>query len=174
VPTSDEINSLIDPSDDDEFFFVSWVTSGKGVPGKRFTGFDPINIFDYDNDLFLPAIGSRESIFDNGIIKGTGEESCYWSSTRNEMFSSDSSPVADYMALSKTSKIICHGFYVSALPIRCVAENGINDVNDVLADTKNAIITGYFDMLGRRLNEEPTKGIYIIKYNNGTTKKMMK
>jgi len=47
-------------------------------------------------------------------------------------------------------------------------------INDISADTKNAIVTGYFDILGRNLTEEPTKGLYIIQYDNGKTKKIMK
>lgn len=34
--------------------------------------------------------------------------------------------------------------------------------------------TGYFDMQGKKLKEEPKEGIYIIRYDNGKTKKVMK
>jgi len=47
-------------------------------------------------------------------------------------------------------------------------------INKVLADTENAKITGYFDILGRKLQAEPTKGLYIIQCDNGRMKKMMK
>jgi len=40
--------------------------------------------------------------------------------------------------------------------------------------SKTATVTGYFDLLGKRLQAEPTKGLYIVQYDNGTTKKMMK
>jgi len=53
-----------------------------------------------------------------------------------------------------------------------VDDGSVNSINAISADTENAIITGYFDVLGRRLKEEPATGIYIIQYNNGTTKKV--
>ena len=52
-----------------------------------------------------------------------------------------------------------------------VGETGINTIS---TETDNATVTGYFDILGRKLQEEPTKGLFIIQYDNGTTKKMMK
>ena len=36
------------------------------------------------------------------------------------------------------------------------------------------IATGYYNILGRKLSGEPTSGIYIIKYTDGTTKKLVK
>lgn len=36
------------------------------------------------------------------------------------------------------------------------------------------IIVGYFDTLGRQLSKEPASGVYIIKYDNGTMKKVVK
>ena len=35
-------------------------------------------------------------------------------------------------------------------------------------------IVGYYDMMGRKLQEEPTTGLYIIKYDNGATKQVMR
>jgi len=55
-----------------------------------------------------------------------------------------------------------------------VERTNTTGINDVSADTENAKVTGYFDILGRKLTEEPTKGIYIIQYDNGKTKKMIK
>jgi len=40
--------------------------------------------------------------------------------------------------------------------------------------SKTAAIIGYCDLLGRKLQTEPTKGIYIILYDNGTAKKVMR
>ena len=36
------------------------------------------------------------------------------------------------------------------------------------------IVIGYYDTLGRKLNSEPLSGIYIIKYADGTAKKIVK
>jgi len=36
------------------------------------------------------------------------------------------------------------------------------------------IVAGYYDMLGRKLSSEPSSGIYIIKYADGTTEKIVK
>jgi hypothetical protein len=47
-------------------------------------------------------------------------------------------------------------------------------INTISSETENATVTGYFNLLGRKLQEEPTKGLYIIQYDNGTTKKMMR
>jgi len=55
-----------------------------------------------------------------------------------------------------------------------VERTNTTGINDVSADTENAKVTGYFDILGRKLTEEPTKGLYIIQYDNGKTKKIMK
>jgi hypothetical protein len=53
--------------------------------------------------------------------------------------------------------------------VKRVSATGINEIA-----AENATVTGYFDILGRNLQEEPTKGIYIIRYNNGKTKKIMR
>jgi len=50
------------------------------------------------------------------------------------------------------------------------AGSGISTVS--LSET--AAIIGYCDLIGRKLQTEPTKGIYIILYDNGTAKKVMK
>jgi len=46
-------------------------------------------------------------------------------------------------------------------------------INEIATSSQSAII-GYFDMLGKRLQAEPEKGIFIIKYDNGTAKKVVK
>jgi len=50
--------------------------------------------------------------------------------------------------------------------------NGSSGIDDIAVE--NAKVTGYFDILGRKLPEEPTKGLYIIQYDNGKTKKVVK
>jgi len=47
-------------------------------------------------------------------------------------------------------------------------------INIIPKDTENAVVTGYYDMLGRKLPEEPRQGLYIIHYSNGTSKKVMR
>ena len=69
---------------------------------------------------------------------------------------------------------LTNGMYEAQASSIFVIEHGNIGINEISADTENAIETGYFDILGRKLTEEPTKGVYIIRYNNGTTKKMMK
>ncbi len=45
-------------------------------------------------------------------------------------------------------------------------------VDGVETPANNAIPTGYYDMLGRRV-ETPLHGIYIVRYNDGTAKKVI-
>ena len=52
---------------------------------------------------------------------------------------------------------------------RVIGTSGIDDIA-----VENATVTGYFDILGRKLPEEPTKGLYIIQYDNGKTVKIIK
>ncbi len=48
--------------------------------------------------------------------------------------------------------------------------------NIIINTSSNAVhnIVSYYDLLGRKLNEKPVKGIYIIQNGNGTTKKSMR
>ena len=57
--------------------------------------------------------------------------------------------------------------------IRCV-KDGTSAINEISTDTENGTVTGYFDILGRKLKEDPKQGIYIIQYANGTAKKVMR
>jgi hypothetical protein len=45
-------------------------------------------------------------------------------------------------------------------------------IGEVQAD--GAVIVGYYDILGRKLTEEPRSGIFIIQYDNGTAEKVVK
>jgi len=45
-------------------------------------------------------------------------------------------------------------------------------MKNVLSE-KSAIL-GYYDLLGKRMSEEPASGIYIIVYDNGHVEKRMK
>jgi hypothetical protein len=53
-------------------------------------------------------------------------------------------------------------------------KNSTSGVNVVVTETENATINRYFDIFGRELKEEPKQGIYIILYDNGKIKKVMK
>jgi len=53
-----------------------------------------------------------------------------------------------------------------------VKDGGTGISTASISDT--AAITGYCDLLGRKLQTEPTKGIYIILYDNGMVKKVVK
>jgi hypothetical protein len=43
-----------------------------------------------------------------------------------------------------------------------------------VVNTNDAKIIGYYSIMGQRLPQAPEKGIYIIQYDNGTAKKVMK
>ena len=47
-------------------------------------------------------------------------------------------------------------------------------INTGSTEPDNVTVTGYFDLLGRKLQEEPAKELYIIRYDNGTSKKVSK
>ena len=46
------------------------------------------------------------------------------------------------------------------------------DIDDITVNTAN--IVAYYSILGMRLPQAPEKGFYIILYDNGTTKKIVK
>ena len=55
----------------------------------------------------------------------------------------------------------------------CAFVRDDSGVESIIAD--DAYITGYYDLQGRRLDEAPANGgIYIVKYSDGTTRKVMK
>jgi len=59
------------------------------------------------------------------------------------------------------------------LSIRC-AKNGANGIDEVSMNTKTATIAGYYSILGEKLPKEPVSGIYIVRYDNGKTEKVVK
>ena len=149
VPTEADFEKLLDATKVNHV-----LTTLNGVNGYRFTDIAT------GNSIFLSFAGFRNN--NNGSLNGGW--CCYWNgmTTNNNCLYFDGGGVA----LSTAS--IAYGF-----PIRPV-KDGSTGINDVSADTENAKVTGYFDILGRKLTEEPTKGIYIIQYDNGRTKKIMK
>ena len=159
VPTHAEIQKLLDT----DKVKNEWIDEKNG---REYTDLTT------GKKLFLPAVGFRHAGDEDGsgMLLFVGLSGFYWSSTVYSFNKAHAYCLESLIdGASWDTNIILNG-----LPVRPVAENGNTSVNDFSADPENAVITGFFDMLGRRLNEEPAKGTYIIKYNNGMTKKMMK
>jgi len=157
VPTSTEIQSLLNTT----YVTNVWTTSN-GTKGYRFTDNTT------GNSIFLPAAGYR---YDNNGTGGAGTYGGYWSSTEQ---TSPDLGVAYYLTFNSGYAFLDgDGNNSTAFPIRCV-KNSNTAINTISADTENAVVTGYFDIMGRKLNEEPTTGLYVIRYVNGTSKKVMK
>ena len=57
--------------------------------------------------------------------------------------------------------------------IRCVKETIPTAVNNISSEKEKNIL-GYYNILGEKLPKEPASGIYIILYDNGITKKIVK
>jgi uncharacterized protein (TIGR02145 family) len=157
VPTSEELLILRN-----ETYVTSVWTTENGVNGRRFT--DIAN----NTSIFLPAAGFR-AYDETGIIKYAGNTGRYWSTTVNGTGNAVyhvnfTGGVATADASSNRANGIC---------VRCVKDSEVG-INEVSRDTETATPTGYFDILGRKLNEEPKQGLYIIMYDNGTAKKVVK
>ena len=117
------------------------------------------------NTIFLPVVNALSS---GGTLFDGWDGSSFWSS------SATANDVASDLVISNgTPSMYYEDPRSIGVSVRCVkdVDSGLNNVS---TGTENATVTGYFDILGRKLNAEPTKGIYIILYDNGETKKMMK
>jgi len=154
VPTKVELDKLFDATKVD----FAWTTEN-GINGGRFT--DKTTTA----SIFLPTTGLVMNSV-NGNFTNTSY-SYLWSGTEN-----DSSSAFSIYCFSggKVSTLYNKACGISIRPVK----NSSTGINEVSVDTENAKVTGYFDILGRKLTEEPTKGIYIIQYDNGKTKKIMK
>lgn len=156
IPASEEIQKLLDT----EKVTNEWIIQ-KGVNGRKFT--DKIN----GNSIFLPALGYIDGI--DGLFYYIGEVGLYWSNT---VFEEDADRA--YVLIFNNDIMGCgDGIKVNSTLIRPVADN-TTEINEISMDTEKANVLGYFDLLGRKQKEEPTTGIYIIQYDNGKTKKIMK
>ena len=147
VPTVENLQSLLN---------TEWVSQIEPVKGTTFG--------DGDNTIFLPEYGILME--DNGSFGYS--QSCYWSNSLQEGMVRHLTIQPSYNAAFLYNSSPAYGY-----SIRCVKDGGIG-INEVSTDTENATVTGYFDILGRKLNEEPKQGIYIILYDNGKTKKVVK
>jgi len=154
VPTLTELESLGDGA---------WIEKN-GVSGCQFGS--------GSNVIFLPAAGCYLPRFAYPYsFQDGGKCGYYWSSTKCD----DNSDYAYRLCFQNgyTSKG-SYGSHGMGQCVRCVKHNSNSSINEVEVGAENLIVIGYFDILGRKLKEEPTKGIYIILYDSGKTKKMMK
>ena len=62
-------------------------------------------------------------------------------------------------------------FPVSDKPEQFWAYGETTNINNIFADG-DAVVVGYYNLLGQKLNEEPTSGFYIIRYSNGKSVKV--
>ena len=155
VPTEVELRSLNSVGS-------TW-TKRSGVLGRLF-GTAP-------DQIFLPAVGYRSR--SDGTYSAS-ENGSYWSSTRYYLYSStNSSWMYWYLFFYSSDVRMTTGHPAAGFCVRCVADD-TTGVNDISLDTETATIVGYFDILGRKLKVEPIKGLYIIQYDSGKSKKMMK
>jgi len=154
VPTKADFDKLLDATKVD----FAWTTEN-GISGGRFT--DKTT----SNNIFLPAVGNRR--YDNGALNYIGTYGYYGCSTEQ------SSSFAYYLFFSSSAAFLDNASKTCGYSVRPV-KNSSTGINEVSAGIENAKVTGYFDILGRKLKEEPTKGIYIIQYDNGKTKKVMR
>ena len=129
----------------------------------------PVNGFRFgsgDNTLFISVVaGYIDKSYNYGA---ENLQSLFWSST-----SSYSETAVGYYFTANQHKGFEDGSRSHGFCVRCVKAE-TNSINAISTETENATITGYFDVLGRKQKEEPMKGFYIIQYDNGKTKKMMK
>ena len=156
VPTEMELRSLNEAGS-------TWTTRS-GVSGRLF-GTAP-------NQIFLPAVGYRSR--SNGAYSASVNGS-YWSSTRYYLYSStDNSWMYWYLFFYSSHSGMTTGHPAAGFCVRCVADDNTTGINDISLDTENATVVGYYDILGRKLKEEPTRGIFIVLYDNGKARKLIK
>ncbi len=55
---------------------------------------------------------------------------------------------------------------------KSITIDGNTGISNVLANGRN--ITGYYNITGVKLQNEPASGFYIITYSNGTAEKVLK
>ena len=158
VPTLAEIAALADKTK----VSVARITQND-IVGLLFTDLEN------DNTLFLPCAGYRTPRDEFGGGDPYAQIGVYWSGSSTPY---DDPHIARqaYMLHNGGTSSEWRGYGYS---IRPVAENFNGGINDITADTEKSV-TGYYDILGRQLKAEPTKGFYIIRYSNGTSKKVVR
>ena len=106
--------------------------------------------------LFLTA-------FDNstGLLVPQVEFNC---DDTNRTFTGCSYPLS--IGINKTGYLSLQDYFDAAL----IPDN--SGVETIVAD--DAYIVGYYDLQGRQLEQAPSRGIYLEKYSDGTTLKVLK
>jgi len=146
IPTMEELENLLSSERVYQTTPISGVTFGSG-----------------SNTIFLPEYGF---LLEDGT--SGANESIYWGNS---------------CASGNVGTLIVQPHYSEVLLwstpsarggcVRCVKESTVG-VNSISSDTEKATVTAYFDMLGRELKKEPATGLYIIRYDNGTARKVVK
>ena len=155
LPTREEQLTLLD-TDKVEY---EWTTEN-GINGGRFT--DKLN----GNSLFLPAAGNRYYI-DGVQYDVVGSLGNYWSSILNE-----SNEAYAYALYFVTYASAGSNGLMSGFSVRCVKDDSETSVTSTIAN--ESAVLGYYSIMGQPLLQEPASGIYIIMYDNGETKKVMR
>ena len=149
VPTSEEQRNLVNSDSE-------WTTLN-GVNGRYFGS--------GEQRVFFPVVGYR--YFSGGQLFNDNDN-IYWSSTPN------SNPSTEASTMLFNNAVVykwTHGKHYG-YSVRCVADDNVG-INEASNNMETATVIGYFDILGKRLNEAPKQGVYIILYDNGKTKKVM-
>ena len=118
-----------------------------GTITDEYNGVYPLYLtaFDLNTGLLLPQV-----TFDFNAGEGS--------------FTNPSSPLS--IGINKTGYLSLQDFF------NCVLTPDESGVETIMAD--DAYITGYYDLQGRRFDEAPATGIYIVKYSDGSTRKVLK
>ena len=118
-----------------------------------------------ENTIFLPTTFFLDFAF--GEKNDWTNYGSYWSSS-----SYPDVPAAYQLAFSTGFVATDSGdSYARGNCVRCVKDDVATSVKSVPA-SKN--ISGYYNVMGKKLETAPTSGIYIIQYDNGKTEKAVK
>jgi len=149
VPTIEELTSLMDADS-------KW----KDTPleGRIFGS--------GDNTIFLPAAGYRDN--SGGALYDRGYYGYYWSTSTGGDAARAYDAYFDNDSPDTNNSTRRNGFCV-----RCVKENIPAAVNNISSEKEKNIL-GYYSILGQKLLQEPQSGVYIIRYENGKTEKIVK
>jgi uncharacterized protein (TIGR02145 family) len=99
-----------------------------------------------------------------------GVNAAYWSQSDNDFAEVYNLFYCNAGWIDRTSH---QGHYYSGAALRCVRDITITTSANTISSEKEKIIIGYFNILGQKLPKEPTNGLYIILYDDGTTKKVI-
>ena len=157
VPTATEIDKLLDETKVGREYVEN---SENKFIGIKFTDKD-----NTDNSVFFPI---------TDVIRHHNESTGFNSSSGYYFTSTPSDIYARCLGFNSSGAEVGDLARACGRSVRPIADNTNTSINEVSTDTENAVVTGYFDILGRKLNEEPTQGFYIIRYSNGTSKKIIR